>query len=190
MRRGLTLAEVLIVCSISSVLATVLLGCLLASSRVTQHGAARTRLQQDCRHLINRISSLALAAVSPDQLQDAVERPRVDSGVSSEFWFYAADDFFGNSVFDPRNPTHHFYRVYREVDRVMLQALQDDGHPLAGVAPRQLALKVDLLEFERPEAGLLSVHVTSSEVVRGASRSIPLRAELRTTLDMPSFFFQ
>ena len=187
MRRGVTLAEVMVVCSISVMLAVVLLECLLASRKVTEHGAARAKIQQDCRHLVNRISALVLSAVSPDSVQDAVVRPRTDSGASAELWFYAADDLFGNTSFDPRNPTHHFYRVYRDGHSVMLRALQDDGTPLLSIAPRQLALKVDLLEFERPEPALLTVRVNSSEVVRGAFRTLSLQAELRTTLVMLSY---
>ena len=189
--RGLTLVEVLVVTGLASLLSLFLLEAFLASRKVTEHGAANLKVQQRCRHLLERLSTMGLTAASPDDIHDAILRPATDDdGPSPELLFYSADDLFGSTPYDPRNPTHHFYRIHRDGPRVLLQLLKDDGTPAATPPPRQLALKVDELEFQRPEVGLLSVRVSASESVRGAKRTIPVHAELRTTLDLPYYIFQ
>ena len=188
--RGLTLVEVLVVSGLASLLSLFLLEAFLASRKVTEHGAANLKVQQSCRHLLERLSNMVLTAASPDDIRDAILRPATDDGASADLLFYSADDLFGSAIYDPRNPTHYLYRIHRDGSRVLLQKLQDNGTPAATPPPRQLALKVDELEFQRPDLGLLSVRVSASDRVRGAKRTIPVQAELRTTLDLPYYIFQ
>ena len=186
-RDGLSLVEVMVVTGIASLISLLLLEFFLASRKVTQHGAAHTEIQQSCRHLINRLSSMVVAATSPIDTQDAIPIPAVDDAASPELAFYSPDDLFGNVPFDPRNPSYHFYRVRRDGKRILLDSLQDDGTPRLNPPPRQLALAVDGLEFERPEVGLIRVRVWASKKVPGAKREIAVNSELRTTLSIPFY---
>lgn len=189
-RAGLSLIELLVTTGIVSLLSLLLLEFFLSSRKVTEHGAAHTALQQSCRHLLNRLSTLVVSACAPNDTQDGIPRPALGDGPANELWFYSPDDLFGNAAFDPRNPTFHFYRVVRDGPKVMLEKLQDDGTPMVTPPPRQLALTVDQLEFERPQLGLVRVRVSARGQVRGARREIPLSTELQTTLSVPYYTSQ
>lgn len=181
---GFSLPEILVTTGIMSLLSLLLLQFFVATNKVTEQGAAHTLVQQSCRHLVNRLTPLIMGATAPNDEQNGIPKPdSEDSAPSGELWLYSPDDQFGGPPFDPRNPTFHFYRVRRAGARVMLEALQDDGTPLTSIPPRQLALEVDSLEFERVEAGLVRVHVTAQTKVR----NVPIHADLRTTISIPYY---
>jgi len=189
-KRGLSLVEVLICFGLFSLVSLLLLESLQSGRKVTEHGAAQLKLQQDCRHLINRLTGLVISSASPIETQDALPQPGVGDGPTGELWFYSPDDFFGSATFDPRNPSTYLYRVRRDGARVLLERLQDNGTPMVTPPPRQLSPGVEQLEFERLATGLLRIRVTSKGKARGAHGDIPIQAELSTSLDLPFYTFQ
>ena len=190
--RGLSLPEVLVAIGIVGVLTTVMFQIMLSGRTVARHGWTRTQLQQDARNTVNRLAPLISSALPPDDSQDCVDSPEPgDVEPAAELWFYAPDDFFGNAPVNARNLTFHLYRIRHEKG-LILEELSFSGTPL-GKPPRRLAPETVQVEFRRPEAGLIRLHVLAKEL---PVPDIPLDKQLLresvldTTISLPFFSSQ
>lgn len=176
--RGLTVAEVLVACSILTILSVIFAAAIGQARSSSEGGLKKLEIRAVHRESQKRLGLLFRRAIAPNHVDPAIVSPEYGES-AEEVFFHAPSDLVDPTLtFNPRSPEYPEYSLRRNPSGGELLLQRSDG---TGIKQR-IGEDFTQVEFRREGKYSLEISLASEVQVRGASAKRKLIQETSKSL--------
>lgn len=176
--RGLTVAEVLVACSILIILSVIFAAAIGQARSSSEGGIKKLEIRAVHRESQKRLGLLFRRAIAPNHVDPAIVSPEYGESAGEVFFHAPSDLVDPTQAFQPRSPDYPEYHLRRDPSGGELILQRSDG---TGVKQR-IGQNFTEVEFRREGKHSLEIRLASETQVRGASGKSKLIQETSKSL--------
>ncbi|MGE0493040.1 MAG: type II secretion system protein [Vulcanimicrobiota bacterium] len=182
MRRGFTIAELLVSVALLSIIGAMFAFALRGFIASSHQGTQRVEMEIQLREATKRSSLILRSAVAPSEIQTAIYAPGVGATASEVIFCAPAELMDPATPFDPRSPVYELFRI-RQVAGPETLVLES----VYGAAPQRiLGRQISSFEVDRLSDTVVTATIEGSTTIRGASgQSRDQTSQTTTSIQLP-----
>ncbi|MCA9794189.1 MAG: prepilin-type N-terminal cleavage/methylation domain-containing protein [Candidatus Eremiobacteraeota bacterium] len=182
MRRGFTIAELLVSVALLSIIGVIFAFALRGFIASSHQGSQRVEMETQLREATKRTNLTLRSAIAPSEIQTAIYAPAVGATGPEVIFCAPAELMDPTTPFDPRNPVYELFRI-RQLAGPATLVLES----VYGAAPqRVLGRQISDFQVERLADTVVTATIEGSTTIRGASgQSRTQTTQTKTSIQLP-----